>query len=250
MISILFVFALVFLVSSCVPNGGNKELILGTAGAFRPFTYLGGENGDEPLGFDIELAKIIAKDQGKELKVKIIPFQELMTALDNEEIDMAVSFIAITEERKMIVDFSDPYFYDPTVPLIKKSDVARFKDINSKESLGENVKMAVMSKTLQEGYALAMARDNEVLIADTFDGALEKLINGEADAVILPTLLAREYMERHSELTILQSVNIATTRGGIAVKKGRRVLLDNINRTLKRLLDSGQYNNMIEQHVY
>ncbi len=239
----------VFFVASCA-NNASKELVLGTATTFPPFTFVDNKNGDEIIGFDIELAKIIAKDQGKDLKIKVIPFQELISAVDNGDIDMAISFIAITDERRQVVDFSNAYFYDATIPLIKKSDRNKFANINSKEALGTNLKMAVMSKTLQEGYTVEMAGNNEVLITDTFDIAVEELLNATVDAVILPTLLARGYIDHNSDLMVLPGIEVAITMGGVALKKGNRRLRDDINKTLKRLLDSGEYDKMIQEHVY
>ncbi len=254
LISIVLLIAVMLIVSNC-SNNSKENLILGTAATLPPFTHLGGESGNEPIGFDIELAKIIAKDMGRELEIQVIPFQELLTAVENGEIDMAISYIGITEERKNIVDFSDAYFYDATIPLIKKNDLDKFRGVNSTEALAAANKMAVMRNSIQEKYVLEAAGDNEVLLVDvllvdTLDIGVEALLNDEVDSVIMNTLSARNYTKEYKELMILQGVEFLRVSCGVVVKKGERKFLDDINKIIKRLIGSGEYNKMLEEHVY
>lgn len=76
---LLFIFAL-FLLYIYLGNIG-KELIVGTAPTLHPFTYLGGEHRNEVVGFDIELAKAIAKERGQKLKIEVMYFEQLLLRL-------------------------------------------------------------------------------------------------------------------------------------------------------------------------
>ncbi len=248
LILIIHLLSVMLLVSSCSNN--SEKLVLGTGAMIAPFSYLGGENGDEAVGFDIELAKIIAKELGRELEIKILPFQDLLTAVDNGEVDMAISCIGITDERKAIVDFSDAYFYDTTIALVKKNDIDKFRRVNSPAALGAENKMAVMGNIIQEKYVVEAAGGNNVLITDTFDIAVEALINNEVDAVIMTTLSARNYMKKHDEVMVLRSVEFLRSSCGVVVKKGEKKLLEDVNSIIKKLLNSGEYDKMMQDYVY
>ncbi len=244
---IFWLLVLVVLALSCSNNSENKELIVGTSITLAPFTYYD-DGSNEPVGFDIDIAEIIAKEFGRELKIELMPFQELLQAVDDKKIDMAISLLAITDERKNIVDFSDVYFSDDTIVLVKKSDIEAFEGIDTKEGLRDK-KLSTLSGTLLEEYALEIASDNEPLIFNMLDLSVEALLEGEVDGVIITTLGARGYMSKYSELMILPNIEINSTKCGVAVKKGNNRLLKEVNRIMKKLINSGEYANLVQKYM-
>ena len=69
-------------------GGSTNVLVMGTNAGFKPFEYKEGEN---VVGFDVDLAKEIAKELGKELKIEDMAFDGLLPALDSGQIDMAIA---------------------------------------------------------------------------------------------------------------------------------------------------------------
>lgn len=83
--------------------------VFSTSAEYPPFEYI--ENG-EIKGFDIDLAKLIAKELGKEAVFDNMQFSTVLPALNSGQDDVAIATITITEERKKNFDFSIPYYFE------------------------------------------------------------------------------------------------------------------------------------------
>ena len=89
----------------------SGKIILGTSADYPPYEFHALVDGkDTIVGFDIELAKEIAKDLGVELEIKDMSFDGLLAALVSGNVDMVISGMTPTEERRQNVDFSDIYY--------------------------------------------------------------------------------------------------------------------------------------------
>ena len=84
----------------------NDVLVMGTNAGFKPFEY---KQGNEIVGFDVDLAKEIARSVNKELKIEDMAFDGLLPALESGQIDMAVAGMSVTPERAKNALFSEPY---------------------------------------------------------------------------------------------------------------------------------------------
>ena len=83
------------------------KLVVCTDAAWAPFEYIG--NDGEVTGVDIEIGKYIADKLGVELEISNVAFDSIPTYLDNDEADIALACITVTDERKETMDFSDSY---------------------------------------------------------------------------------------------------------------------------------------------
>ena len=81
------------------------------------------------LGFDIDLAKALGKQMGYKVELVNLGFDGLIPALSTGNIDLAVSGMSITEERKNAVDFCDPYYTSGLIVLVRP-DETNIKGIN------------------------------------------------------------------------------------------------------------------------
>jgi len=95
----------------------EEYLRVGTNAAFPPFEYI--ENG-KIIGFDISLAEYIAKDYGKRIHIVDKAFDTLIPALMSGSIDFIVAGMSITEDRKQVVDFSEPYYKSTQVIIVRQ----------------------------------------------------------------------------------------------------------------------------------
>ena len=134
---------LIFGVMSCgKKENGDKKLRVGLNAIFAPFEYV--ENG-QVTGFDVDLINEIGKNLGYKVEIIDQSFDGLIPALKAGKIDIIVSGMSSTEERKKSVDFTDEYFKSTQVYLRKKGNIA----VNSKESLAGK-KVGVQLGTIQE----------------------------------------------------------------------------------------------------
>src|SRR4051794_38942846 len=79
-------------------NGDKKVLTMGTSADYRPFEYIETAKSDEIIGFDVDLAKAIAKKLGYEVVVKDMEFNGLVSALENKSVDFVLAGMSPTED--------------------------------------------------------------------------------------------------------------------------------------------------------
>ncbi len=230
---------------SCSDKKESDVLIMGTNPTFPPFEYTGGTRGDEVVGFDVEFAKIIAQNYGKKLVVESMDFDGLIPALQSGKIDMAISGMTITEERRKNVDFSDQYYEASQVVLIRKDDES-FANIKTKEELGAQKSLGAQFGTT--GSELAGEISQNVVELKSCELVVMELMNKKVDAVIIDKEPAKAFMSKNENLVILP-INFDAEYYGIAVKKGNEKLLSVINDTINELVASGEYKRLVEEHI-
>lgn len=76
------------LIISCSKKEEKTHIVLGTYDDYAPFSYNGRQGGYMLVGFDIELARIIARNYDKELRIEVMPFNDLLTAVETGKVDM------------------------------------------------------------------------------------------------------------------------------------------------------------------
>ena len=97
---------------------GDKKLVMGTNAEFAPFEYM--DDNNEIAGYDIEIAKQIARNMGYELVIENMAFDGLIAALSGGKVDMIIAGMTVTDERKLQVDFSDSYYKAAQVIIVKE----------------------------------------------------------------------------------------------------------------------------------
>ena len=102
---------------AAIATSGSKTVKMGTTAAFPPFDYL---ESSDPVGFDITLSQMIARDYGAKLEVVNMEFDALIAALQSGAIDFIASGMTATDERRKNVDFSDTYFSTNQVIIVRK----------------------------------------------------------------------------------------------------------------------------------
>ncbi|QIZ77705.1 basic amino acid ABC transporter substrate-binding protein [Ferrimonas lipolytica] len=218
----------------------TNQLIVGTNATFPPFEYVGGANGTEIIGFDIDLAKQVAADAGKELVIKDMKFDSLVVALNAGKIDMIAAGMTITEERQANVDFSTPY-YEATQLVISHHDV----DFSSSEQL-KGKKIAVQLGTT--GDTMAKDFTTDVSAFNTGFEAVMELANGKVDAVLFDAAPAQNIIAGKPKLKA-SKVEFTPEYYGFAVAKGDHELLTQINSTLDNMKTDGRYQQLLSQYM-
>ncbi len=226
----------------------SKEIIVGTAPTMAPFTYL--DEAGEIVGFDIALVHEIAKDKNRPAKVQFMYFSQLINALQKGDIDMIACLLTITEERKRLVDFSDPYYLHEVVAIIHKDRLQEFEGVTTRQELGRNRKIAAQTGTLLIDFIIEIANDqNNIIRSGTWDDSALALIDGAVDVVILNEVLSRKYLQLHDEIMILPITNMWQLECAFAVKKGNDKLRKSINDTIERLKNSGEYLQLVHKYI-
>lgn len=97
---------------------GSEKLIMGTNAEFAPFEFM--DDNNEIAGYDVEIAKEIARNMGRELVIENMNFDGLIAALSSGKVDMVIAGMTVDEERAQQVDFSDKYYKAAQVIIVKE----------------------------------------------------------------------------------------------------------------------------------
>ncbi len=219
----------------------KRVLIVGTNSNYKPFSYIG--MSFEPIGFEIDLINAIAQKVGFEYEIKDMNFDKIIPALQDESIDIGLSSISITEERKTLVDFSHPYFQTKTVYL-KKASNGKIKD---KESL-IGKKVSAQKETVFEKIASSI-EGAQIESFNTPDVGIMNLKQSKVDAIILDLIVANDYLGKNKDLVKFFEEGDGTEGFGIAFAKGKNeALIVKINEALEELKSDGTYDNLLTKY--
>jgi len=98
----------------------GKTFTIGTDTTFAPFEFRNGSG--DLVGIDMDLLQAIAKNQGFTVNVKSLGFDAALQALQSNQVDGVIAGMSITDKRKLIFDFSDPYFDSGIQMAVAKSN--------------------------------------------------------------------------------------------------------------------------------
>ncbi|MEG0908859.1 MAG: ABC transporter substrate-binding protein [Bacilli bacterium] len=228
---ILYLVLFAFLLTGCGSKNEDK-LVMVTEAGFAPYEFY--EN-NKIVGVDVEIAKEIASAMGKELEIKDITFSSIINELKSGKGDMALAGMSITEERKKSVDFSIEYAKSRQVIVVQQnSNIKSPKDINDK-------KVVVQLGTVADLELTDNYKTVTVVRQKKFLAAAEDVKAGKADCIVMDYLPAVELVKENKSLKILDE-ELFTDSYAIAVKKGNKELLKEINKVLQRLIDEGKIN--------
>lgn len=227
----------------------NGKLVVGTAPGYPPFEFTVNKSGkSQVVGADIDLAKKIADEIGVELEIKAMDFDALIMALQSSKVDMVITSMTPTEERKKSVDFSDVYF-EGTNSIIVNSN---FSKVISKEDDLKNIVLGVQRGSVQEIYAKEVLKAPKIKSLTAIPDLIADMKNGNIDGIIASTVVAKINANQYDGLKLID-VNLSQANkeeAAIAIKKGdNKSLLDIVNKTIKSLKDSGQYEEILNKNI-
>lgn len=211
---------------------------------YPPFEMEGGDNGSGYTGFDIDLAAALAKKLGLKLSVQDVGFDGLQsgTTLVAGTCDMAASAMTITKERQANIDFSDPY-YDSLQSLLTGVD-SGIKDIGDLD--GKNV--GVQQGTTGESYAKENAK-GATLIQYPGDAELWPALQaGQIDAILQDQPVNIEHEKADDAYKIVEEYDTEESYGFAFAKGEKTELREALNKALKELRDSGEYDKIYDSY--
>lgn len=188
-----FVFLLIF--SSAKTFAQNPQLIIGMELNYPPFEMT--DTQGNPSGVSIDLAHSLATYLHRDLQIENIPFKGLIPALKTGRIDLIISSMTATDERRKSIDFSDPYLSTGLAILVQKESL--IQSINDVDQPKMNV--VVRSGTTSDTYAHQHFHSAHVLYLDTDSACALEIIQGKADAFIYDQMSIFQFAKKHPDTT-------------------------------------------------
>ncbi len=216
-----------------------KTLLIATDTAFVPFEF---KQGDQYVGFDIDLWGAISKELGWDYELRPMDFNGIIPALQTRNVDAALAGITIKDERKQVIDFSDGY-YDSGFLLMVSADE---QDIRSSDDLADK-KLAVKTGTSAADYAKAQLKTEELRQFPNIDNAYLELRTGRVDAAMHDTPNVLYYIKTAGDDQVKAiGEQMMAHQYGIAFPKGSE-LREPVNAALKTLRENGVYNDIYQK---
>lgn len=225
------------------------KLIMSTNAQFPPYELVSdgeGFNGTGFEGIDVEIASAIADKLGLELQIDDMEFDSALLAVQNNTADVMLAGLSYSEERDEVLDFTDSYATGVQVVIVKEgSDVTM-------DNLGEKM---IGTQRGTTGYIYASDTpenggygEDHVLAYDNGATAVQALMNGQIDAVIIDEAPAKEFVAANEGLTILPG-NWVEEQYCAAVDEGNTALQNAINTALNELMDDGTVDEIIAKYI-
>ena len=225
-------------------DGSESEKVMkvGTEATFAPFEFT--ETDGTITGFDVDLIKAIGEEMGYQVAVEHIEWDGLDPALNSEQVDVVISGVTITEERKLEMDFSEPYFEASQIIAVREdSEVSGMADLAGK-------KVGVQGNTTGQ-YVCEDAGlpDDNIIKYATIPDAMMNLSNGSLDAVVGDSPVVMNYIANNPEMKFKTVTDdFEKEYFGIKVKKGNQELLDDINAGLAKVQENGKFDEIFNKY--
>lgn len=212
-------------------------LVVGLSADYAPYEFHILEDGEDKIvGFDIRIAEEIAEDLGVELEIKDMDFDTLVAAIPAGKIDLIISGMSPDEERRKAVDFSDIYYVAEQGVLVRAEDKDKYKSLEDLTGL----KVGAQMGSIQADLAQDNIQDVQLQLLSNINDLLLQLKAGKIDALMVEVPVAEMVVQNNPELFLLEKT-IKDEEGGaaIAIKKDSPELVEQVNTTLKRIVDEG-----------
>lgn len=243
MISILFTLSAPTYAASNKNIGNNsvlrkikrsKKLVVGTSADYPPLEFTTSVNGNTKyVGVDMELAKDIAKDLHVKLVVKNMSFDSLLVALETGKVDMVISAMTPSPDRKKSVTFSRIY-YKPSGEffLINKKDKGKYRKVQ--DFKGKTV--GAQTGSMQYQLIQSQMKGSKVKGLSKINNLVLALQSGKVSGLVMEELTAKAYAQNNKSLLAIKSnLKVAQEGNAVALAKGQSDLLKAVNKTIKRV---------------
>ena len=211
------------------------ELVIATEGNWAPWTFHDEET-NELVGFDVEVATLIAEKLGVKATFVECPWEAIFAGIDSERYDIAANGVEITDERAEKYDFSTPYGYIRTALVVHKDneDIKTFEDLAGKRTVNS---IASTYMTLAEGYGATATG------VSTLDMTIENVLYGRADATLNAEVSIYDYLSVHPDAAIkIVALTEEASQVSIPVRKGddSASFLEAVNQAIAELAEEGK----------
>lgn len=228
--SVLLSFTAAF---SLMNSVSAEEILVATDNAV-PFEF---KEGDKYVGFDIDILDAVAKHAGFTYKLQSMDFNGIVPSLQTRNVDMAIAGMSITEKRKVVVDFSDPYYDSGISIMVRTPDVDKIKSLNDLK--GKTV--AVKTGSIQVDFMKEKLPEAKLKLFPISDNMYLDLQAKGCDAVVYDTPNLSYYIKTAGKGQVVISATLSNDdHYGIAFPKGSE-LLPRVNAALKTMRENGEY---------
>ncbi len=220
-------------------EAAKETLVMATNAEFPPYEF---HEGESIVGIDAEIAQAIADKLGMELKIEDVAFDSIIPGVQAGKYDMGMAGMTVTDERLKSVNFSDSYAKGVQVVIVKEdSDIKTLDDVNGK-------KIGVQTSTTGDIYATGDYGEENITKFDNGAVAVQALLSGKVDCVIIDNEPAKSYVKANEGLKILETAYVEEDYA-ICFNKDDTELQEKVNGALKELIADGTVKTIVDKYI-
>ena len=215
------------------------KLTMSTNAQFPPYEMTTDDGGFE--GIDVEIATAIAEKLGLELDILDMDFDSALLAVQQGKSDIVMAGVTVNEDRLLVMDFSTSYATGVQVVIVKEGSGVTI------DNMGEGL-IGTQRGTTGNIYCTDDYGEDHVMAYDDGFTAVQALMNGQVDCVVIDNAPAQEFVKNNAGLEILDT-EYANEDYAIGVNKGNTELLDAINGALEELIADGTVQSIVDKYI-
>lgn len=232
------------LVLSVVPAMA-ETLIMATNASFPPYEYYDGE---DVVGIDVEIAAAIAAKMGYDFQVDDMEFDSIIPAIQSGKASFGMAGMTVTEDRALLVDFSNSYATGKQVIIVKEdSDITSVDDLQAD---GASHTIGVQLSTTGDIYTTMDIEEKGLGTINRYPNgneAVMALVAGKIDCVVIDNEPAKAYVAANEGLKILETEYIIEDYAACFKKDSE--LLAQFNQAMQELIEDGTIPAIIEKYI-
>ena len=219
------------------------KLIVGVEGTYYPYTYHD-ETTNELDGYDIQVAKLLAKKLGVEVEFFESDWDSLLAGLDSGRVDTVINDVTATDKRREKYDFSDPYFYSFRQFVVKTGNEVGIHSVDDLKG------KKIATNTTNSLVPLLQEWGVEIVPIDNTDQCAQMVESGRVDFCMFSAVVMKEYMTQHPEAQLEVAFVLEDSVNEICIPtcKGETRFLNEINEFLKEIRDDGTLQKLCMQY--
>lgn len=227
------------------PASGDQGAVLrvGMDLSYPPFEMQ--DKSGNPDGVGVRLAEALAAHLGRPLQIVPMEFSGLIPALKTGNIDLILSSMTATEERRKSIDFSDPYAFTGLALLVRKDS-----PIQSIEDLKQHGRtITAKTATTGETWAIHNLPNAKRVVFEDQTACVEEVSQGRADAFIYDQLSIYKYAEEKKETTRGLLKPFVEESWALGIAKGNDALRGQVNAFLAEFRKQGGFGKLGDRYL-
>ena len=238
---------MLFAFAACGKPAEEPVLTMGTNAAFAPYEFV--DDSGKIVGIDAEIGAAIAEKLGMEFQIEDMEFNSIIAAVQSGKASMGMAGMTVTEERQQSVNFTDTYAQGVQVVIVAEgSEITTVDDLFAE---GHDWKVGVQESTTGDIYATGDIEDAGLGTIERYNkgaDAVNALLGGKIDCVIIDNQPAQAFVEANEGLSILDT-EYAVEDYAICIAKDNEDLLEKVNAALQELIADGTVQSIIDKYI-
>jgi polar amino acid transport system substrate-binding protein len=224
-LAVCFAFTLLAFVAPAQEAG--KPIVIGMELNYPPFEMT--DPAGNPTGVGVDLARALGDFLHRPITIENMPFEGLIPALKTGRIDLIISSMTATDERRKSIDFSDPYLNTGLAILVRKdSPIQSIADVNK-----PGVNVVVKTGTTTADYARDHLQKANVLDFQQDSACALEVVQGKADAFLYDQMSIYQFAKKFPQATRALLDPFQKESWAIGIRKGNLALENQVNAFLR-----------------